>query len=338
MASRQSLSLPSSTQPFLRAGCDFLFAVCVMYHVDLFSGIGGMTLALEGVSEPMLYCDKCPHARAVISSNIEKGKLPDAPILHDVNDVCEFMKDNKTKAPDCVVAGFPCTGFSVAGCRTAFNNEGSSLFFKLIDVCCFAKPTFVFMENTPWIAEKTNMYVLESAFARIGYTVTSCILPAYSVGLPHNRFRWYAVAMRDGFEPPKAVFALEIPKLSTWKGPCRTTMSPQVCPTARFMLLKNALVPACARLALVHLLCKRPIPGYEKPNLNLMISQGELVIKKTLWPTLFGHYRKGSKILTQRTSGDLITALIYEKDTEPGIVNFEFLEWLMGFSPGWTLF
>ena len=52
--------------------------------LDLFSGIGGLTLALRGIAEPIAYCDIDPAAQAVLADHIARRLLPDAPVCTDV--------------------------------------------------------------------------------------------------------------------------------------------------------------------------------------------------------------------------------------------------------------
>jgi len=304
-------------------------------HIDLFTGIAGMTLALKGASAPVMYCDSCKHAQAILNKHMKTGALPLAPITDDVR----TCKTDEFKHIDCITAGFPCTGFSTSGRMQAFNNESSGLFFELIKIVQSVQPKLVFMENTPWIAHADNIAQVNSAFVSIGYFLKYCILPAYAVGLPQNRFRWFAIAYRC---EPK--FLLDFQACLTIDSACplqppRTIETEDRQAFRRYGLLRNALVPACARYALHYLLSPSTAthPKFPKPNLNLLLKDGELTLKKPLWPTLHGHYaRKGSK-LTLRTSFDIGTCMGYEVNTEHGHINMCFLEWLMGFPQNWTL-
>lgn len=55
-----------------------------MYGLDLFSGIGGITQALKGYVEPVVYCERDRYAQAVLLSRMSAGELPIAPIWDDV--------------------------------------------------------------------------------------------------------------------------------------------------------------------------------------------------------------------------------------------------------------
>ena len=197
------------------------------------------------------------------------------------------------------------------------------------------------MENTPWIAQQANMQQVRDAFEVLGYVVKYCIMPAYAVGLPQTRLRWFAIAFKDSLSSvAQTIPNVFLPFSPPSPPPPRSTPIEDKQSYRRYSLLRNALVPACARMAFLYLLDVDNIaltPRFAKPDLKLVMQDGEFAIRKKLWPTLHGHYaRKGSR-LTLRTSNDIGSALMYEVATEPGHVNISFLEWLMGFPIGWTL-
>jgi len=56
----------------------------MIYGLDLFTGIGGITLALSDYVRPVCYCEIEPYAQSVLKTRIKAGDLPDAPIWDDV--------------------------------------------------------------------------------------------------------------------------------------------------------------------------------------------------------------------------------------------------------------
>lgn len=49
---------------------------------------------------------------------------------------------------DCIVGGFPCTSFSLAGYRKGFEDEKTGdLFFELARLIKVKKPSIIFLEN-----------------------------------------------------------------------------------------------------------------------------------------------------------------------------------------------
>ncbi len=55
-----------------------------LLSLDLFSGIGGLTMSLTGLVEPLVYCDINPDALAVLSERMRSGQLPKAAMSTDV--------------------------------------------------------------------------------------------------------------------------------------------------------------------------------------------------------------------------------------------------------------
>lgn len=47
--------------------------------LDLFSGIGDMTLALEGLARPLAYCEADAFCQRVLKARMADGDLPAAP-------------------------------------------------------------------------------------------------------------------------------------------------------------------------------------------------------------------------------------------------------------------
>jgi site-specific DNA-cytosine methylase len=65
--------------------------------LDLFSGIGGLTKALEGYVWPVAYCENDRYAQAVLLSRMATGDLPVAPIWDDIKTL-KVKSSTKKKA------------------------------------------------------------------------------------------------------------------------------------------------------------------------------------------------------------------------------------------------
>ena len=52
--------------------------------LDLFSGVGGLSIGLREVCCPIAYCEIEPKARAVLQARMQDGMLERAPVLEDV--------------------------------------------------------------------------------------------------------------------------------------------------------------------------------------------------------------------------------------------------------------
>jgi len=158
--------------------------------LDLFTGIGGITLALSDYVRPVCYCEIEPYAQSVLKTRIKAGDLPDAPIWDDVRtlDGHQFRG-----VVDIITAGFPCQDISVAGKGEGLEGKRSGLFFEIMRLAEEIQPSFIFLENVPAIRTR-GLDVVGKELANLGYDCRYGALSAYDVGAPHKRERWFLLA------------------------------------------------------------------------------------------------------------------------------------------------
>lgn len=72
--------------------------------LDLFTGVGGLTLALRGFADPALYCEIDRECHKIMKALFGKNMLPDRPINSDVRQ----LSGDSIPDVDLIVAGFPC--------------------------------------------------------------------------------------------------------------------------------------------------------------------------------------------------------------------------------------
>ena len=165
--------------------------------LDLFSGIGGISLALADWVRPIAYCENDRYATGVLLSRMSEGKLPIAPIWDDVRtlDARSFSHGEI----DIIYGGFPCQDISVAGNGIGLGGERSGLFNHIARLVKETNPKFVFLENVPAIRTR-GLNVVAQTFTELGYDCRWTIVSAQEVGAPHLRKRWFmlAHAMCDG--------------------------------------------------------------------------------------------------------------------------------------------
>jgi|SRR5581483_720984 len=163
-----------------------------MYGLDLFSGIGGITVALQKWVSPVAYCENDQYAQAVLLSRMSAYELPTAPIWDDVR----TLNGSMLPPIDIVYGGFPCQDISVAGRGAGLGGERSGLFFEIVRLVGEIKPAFVFLENVPNIRTKGLGRVIKE-MERLGYDCRWCLLSAADVGANHKRERWFLLAHSD---------------------------------------------------------------------------------------------------------------------------------------------
>lgn len=163
-----------------------------MNGLDLFSGIGGISLALEPWVRTVAYCERDRYAQAVLLSRMASGQLDRAPIWDDV----ASLNGSMLPAIDIVFGGFPCQDISVAGVGRGMGGERSGLYTHIERLVEETKPTFVFLENVPAIRTRGLGRVVWG-LSSLGYDCRWTVVSAASVGAPHKRDRWFLLAYAD---------------------------------------------------------------------------------------------------------------------------------------------
>lgn len=161
--------------------------------LSLFTGIGGLDLALQEWVKPVLYCEIERYAQGVILSQISRGSLPYAPIWDDIR----TLRGDDVGSIDIIYGGFPCQDLSAAGAGRGLAGERSGLFFEIERLVRETNPRFVFLENVPAIRTRGLNAVVQS-FTELGYDCRWTIVSAAEVGAPHLRKRWFLLAHSNG--------------------------------------------------------------------------------------------------------------------------------------------
>ena len=158
--------------------------------LDLFSGIGGITYGLRGIVTPVVYVEKDPNAREFLQK-----KHPDIPVF---DDVCTFDATEWKGKVDIITAGWPCTGFSVAGKGAGFAHEASGLFTEIIRIAKECEPEYLFLENSCVVGQVKNVNVIVDSFDALGYDCRWVTCRATNVGALHERHRWFCFVIKRG--------------------------------------------------------------------------------------------------------------------------------------------
>lgn len=162
-----------------------------MNGLDLFSGIGGISLALSPWVRTVAYCENDEHACGVLLSRMADNQLCRAPIWDDVRTLRKEDLGNTTI--DIISAGFPCQDISSAGTRSGVDGERSGLYREVIRLADSIRPEFIFLENVAAIRARGASDVAKD-LAAIGYDSRWTTFEAAAVGAPHRRDRWWLLA------------------------------------------------------------------------------------------------------------------------------------------------
>lgn len=165
----------------------------MLHGLDLFSGIGGISVALSPWVRTLAYCERDRYAQAVLLSRMRSGHIDRAPIWDDV----ETLQGKDLPRIDIIFGGFPCQDISVAGRGDGLEGKRSGLFFQIIRLIKETEPLFVFLENVPAIRTRGGETVGKE-LARLGYDCRWVTLSAAEVGANHIRKRWFLLAHPHG--------------------------------------------------------------------------------------------------------------------------------------------
>lgn len=167
-----------------------------MNGLDLFSGIGGITIALGRWVRPVAYCENDRFAQAVLLSRMADGSLPRAPIWDDVS---TLHGDMLPPDIDIIYGGFPCQDISCAGLQRGLEGERSGLVREIWRLADEIRPRYIFLENVPAIVTAGFDSVL-AALAKRGFDARWMCLSAADVGACHLRNRWWLLAANSDYQ------------------------------------------------------------------------------------------------------------------------------------------
>ncbi len=157
--------------------------------LDLFSGVGGNSLALFDMVETVAYCESDKHAAAVLLSRMEDGLLHNVPVFEDV---CK-LRGSDLPQVDIIIGGFPCQDISIVGKGAGLEGARSGLFYEIMRLADEIGPKYIFLENVPSIQTRGLDRVLKELSQR-RYHAVWCNLSAKDIGAPHKRKRWFLLA------------------------------------------------------------------------------------------------------------------------------------------------
>jgi DNA (cytosine-5)-methyltransferase 1 len=159
-----------------------------MNHLDLFSGIGGFSLALEKVGfKTVGFCEVDPYCRLLLQKHW-KGVT-----IH--NDIKKLEAKDIKEPIDILTGGFPCQPYSVAG-KQKGTDDNRYLWPDMFRVIKEVKPTFIIAENVRGIVNIQDGLVFETVCSDLeseGFEIQPFIIPAAGVGAPHKRERVWIV-------------------------------------------------------------------------------------------------------------------------------------------------
>ena len=157
--------------------------------LDLFSGVGGLSLGFEmagfDIAGAVEYDEK-------IARSMEKNHKKTKVFIGDIRNIKPENVKKIIGNIDVIVGGPPCQGFSLKGKRKGLSDPRNFLFKEFINYVRYFKPKYFLIENVPTILTDQNSFFKEQIikeFEMLGYQVNTGTLLASDFGVPQNRRR-----------------------------------------------------------------------------------------------------------------------------------------------------
>lgn len=191
---------------------------------ELFAGVGGFRLALEGSSIAGLpsagwrvaWSNQWePATRRQDASDCYVARFgSEGHVNDDIATVIDGFEADRSRLPeaDLVVGGFPCQDYSVARVLTqaaGLQGKKGVLWWEIHRLVKLTKPSFLFLENvdrllkSPAQQRGRDFGVILSCLADLGYLVEWRVVNAADHGFAQRRRRTFIVAQLPG--PPMSV-------------------------------------------------------------------------------------------------------------------------------------
>lgn len=191
--------------------------------VELFAGVGGFRIGLEGASDAY---------DTIWNNQWEPSTLhQDASLVYrarfgvqgHVNKDINLVKTEEIPDHDLLVGGFPCQDYSVAATLSRSGGiEGKKgvlwwQIYRILDEKGDKRPQYIFFENvdrllnSPAAQRGRDFAIILASLADLGYVVEWRIINAADYGMPQRRRRTYIVGYRKG-----SVVAKKIETMENW--------------------------------------------------------------------------------------------------------------------------
>ncbi len=328
-----------------------------MRHVDLCSGIGGFALGFNwaGLSQPVLFCDIEKWSRRVLAKH-----WPDVPIAEDVK---ELASDPARLVPDCdiLTAGYSCQPFSVAGQQRGAADD-RHIWPEIFTIVQAKRPvgafSRMFLDTSAWASTKCYLtwkakvtpsnrllFQLAPSMPRTDETGSGSLLHTptakanqMSPDMVKKGSGWWATPNTLDHLPQRSAEALKKQATSQRKGRTRpANLREQVNPETveAWNVAQQSGQPkmwATPTAAVSQGTTRPPSKGGGSRDSRQDVR---------MWPTPRASEYKdtgpvGSKSHTHMKDKGYLCAETKDPQQPSASLNPAWVEWLMGYPPGWT--
>lgn len=191
--------------------------------VELFAGVGGFRIGLEGASDAYdtIWNNQWePSTQHQDASLVYRARFGSKG--HSNKDI-NLVKTSEIPDHDLLVGGFPCQDYSVAATLSKSGGiEGKKgvlwwQIYRILQEKGDSRPQYIFFENvdrllnSPAIQRGRDFAIILASLADLGYIVEWRIINAADYGMPQRRRRTYIVGYKK-----ESVVAQKIEKMEDW--------------------------------------------------------------------------------------------------------------------------
>lgn len=170
-----------------------------MKIIDLFCGIGGLSLGFEQVGfEVVAAIDMWKDAVVTYNHN-RKDKVAKVETVEDFNEK-ELLEINASQNITGIIGGPPCQGFSTVG-RREVDDPRNKMYLEFYKAVKIANPDFFVIENVKGMLTLNKGAFVKDLIERfgpngLGYNISYQLLNAADYGIPQNRYRVFYVGIK----------------------------------------------------------------------------------------------------------------------------------------------
>ena len=192
-----------------------------MQCLDLFSGCGGISAALDPYCKTVAYCDIDPNARDVLSARIQDGRLEAAQIFEKVQSISPESLASAGIQPhkiNIIAGGFPCQDVSIAGRQMGLvKDTRSALWREIVRIARFCGTNgaeWIFLENVAGIIglKENGIGAVLSELWLEGYDIRWTTLSCSDIKAIHTRDRWWCLCQKSNASNTKDIRSAEASK------------------------------------------------------------------------------------------------------------------------------
>lgn len=158
--------------------------------IDLFAGVGGLSLGFEMAGFNVALANEFDKsiAEAYVANKPETRMIVENITKLPIADTFDPYQGRVTA----IVGGPPCQGFSQKGQRKSINDPRNFLFKHYYKVVARVQPQYFVIENVPNLLTTEHGYFKQEIvdmFSELGYAVNCGVLCAADYGVPQDRHR-----------------------------------------------------------------------------------------------------------------------------------------------------